>query len=281
MTFVGKLLTVLILICSIFLTAVAVMLAASQQNWKMQATENAAEVRKLSQILQDSQNRTEEIKTDLQRERVTSRLALQRSQVQLLVEQAKNTQKEEALAQEILKSQEQLRILKQNEDRLAELTTQNKDLRQRTNELTTSLHNTLQQVTTLTDENYSLEGRMQRLEEKRDQLANDLAQFAKVMKAYGLDENSLTAHIPPRVEGRVLVVSNKIKGLVELSLGEDDGIRVGHKFDVFRDSKYLGSVVVKTVTHNRATAEIVPELNEAPIRANDRVTTELESQLRG
>ena len=90
MTFVGKLLTVLILICSIFLTAVAVMLAASQQNWKTQATDNAAEVRRLSQILQDSQNRTEEIKTDLQRERVTSRLALQRSQVQLLVEQAKN-----------------------------------------------------------------------------------------------------------------------------------------------------------------------------------------------
>ena len=53
MTFVGKLLTVLILICSIFLTAVAVMLAASQQNWKTQATDNAAEVRRLSQILQD------------------------------------------------------------------------------------------------------------------------------------------------------------------------------------------------------------------------------------
>ena len=153
MTFVGKLLTVLILICSIFLTAVAVMLSASQQNWKMQATENADEVRRLSQILNDSRSKNEEIKTDLQRERVTSRLALQRSQVQLLVEQEKNTQKEEALAQEILKSQEQLRILKQNEDRLAELTTQNKDLRQRTNELTTSLHNTLQQVTTLTDEN--------------------------------------------------------------------------------------------------------------------------------
>ena len=87
MTFVGKLLTVLILICSIFLTAVAVMLAASQQNWKVQATENAQEVRRLAQILQESQTQNERIKTNLQRERVTSRLALQRSQVQLLVEQ--------------------------------------------------------------------------------------------------------------------------------------------------------------------------------------------------
>lgn len=281
MTFVGKLLTVLILICSIFLTAVAVMLAASQQNWKEQAVDNAKEVRRLQQILQDSRQQNERIKTNLQRERVTSRLALQRSQVQLLVEQQKNTQKEQALAAEISKNQEQLRILKQNEDRLDELTTQNATLRDRSNELTTTLHNTLQQVTTLTDENYQLEGQLRRLGEKRDQLANDLAQFAKVMKAYGLDENSLTAHIEPKVEGRVLMVSNKVKGLVEISLGEDDGVRIGHKFDVYRENKYLGSLVVKKVTHNRATAEIVPELNEAPIRENDRVTTELESQLRG
>ena len=281
MTFVGKLLTVLILICSIFLTAVAVMLAASQQNWKEQAVDNAQEVRRLQQILADSRQQNDRIKTNLQRERVTSRLALQRSQVQLIVEQQKNTQKEQALAAEIAKNQEQLRILKQNEDRLDELTSQNQILRDRTNELTTSLHNTLQQVTTLTDENYQLEGRLNRLQEKRDQLANDLAQFAKVMKAYGLDENSLTAHIAPKVEGRILMVSAKVKGLVEISLGEDDGVRVGHKFDVFRDNKYLGSLVVKKVTHNRATGEIIPELNEAPIRANDRVTTELESQLRG
>ena len=91
----------------------------------------------------------------------------------------------------------------------------------------------------------------------------------------------MTAHIAPKVEGRILMVSAKVKGLVEISLGEDDGVRVGHKFDVFRDNKYLGSLVVKKVTHNRATGEIIPELNEAPIRANDRVTTELESQLRG
>ena len=137
----------------------------------------------MQQILADSRQQNDRIKTNFQRERVTSRLALQRSQVQLIVEQQKNTQKEQALAAEIAKNQEQLRILKQNEDRLDELTSQNQILRDRTNELTTSLHNTLQQVTTLTDENYQLEGRLNRLQEKRDQLANDLAQFAKVMKA--------------------------------------------------------------------------------------------------
>lgn len=281
MTFVGKLLTVLILICSIFVTAVAVMLAASQQNWKVEALANKQKAESLQKLLRASEGEVERIRTSLERERVTSRLALQRSQVQLQVERQRIASNEQRLAAELAKSQEKLRIIAQNEARLEELKRENETLRDRTNELTTSLHSTLTRVTALTDENYRLEGDLVRLTERNGQLANDVAQIEKVMTAYGLDRGSLTAHIPPKVEGRITSVSATVNGLVELSLGEDDGIRVGHRLDVFRDSKFLGTVIVKSVTHNRATAEIVPELNEAPIRENDRVTTELDSQLRG
>ena len=281
MTFVGKLLTVLILICSIFVTAVAVMLAASQQNWKVEALANKQKAESLQKLLRASEGEVERIRTSLERERVTSRLALQRSQVQLQVERQRIASNEQRLAAELAKSQEKLRIIAQNEARLEELKRENETLRDRTNELTTSLHSTLTRVTALTDENYRLEGDLVRLTERNGQLANDVAQIEKVMTAYGLDRGSLTAHIPPKVEGRITSVSTTVDGLVELSLGEDDGIRVGHRLDVFRDSKFLGTVIVKSVTHNRATAEIVPELNEAPIRENDRVTTELDSQLRG
>lgn len=281
MTFVGKLLTVLILICSIFVTAVAVMLAASQQNWKVEALANKQKAESLQKLLRASEGEVERIRTSLERERVTSRLALQRSQVQLQVERQRIASNEQRLAAELAKSQEKLRIIAQNEARLEELKRENETLRDRTNELTTTLHSTLTRVTALTDENYRLEGDLVRLTERNGQLANDVAQIEKVMTAYGLDRGSLTAHIPPKVEGRITSVSTTVNGLVELSLGEDDGIRVGHRLDVFRDSKFLGTVIVKSVTHNRATAEIVPELNEAPIRENDRVTTELDSQLRG
>lgn len=281
MTFVGKLLTVLILICSIFVTAIAVMLAASQQNWKVEALANKQKAESLQKLLRASEGEVERIRTSLERERVTSRLALQRSQVQLQVERQRIASNEQRLAAELAKSQEKLRIIAQNEARLEELKRENETLRDRTNELTTTLHSTLTRVTALTDENYRLEGDLVRLTERNGQLANDVAQIEKVMTAYGLDRGSLTAHIPPKVEGRITSVSTTVDGLVELSLGEDDGIRVGHRLDVFRDSKFLGTVIVKSVTHNRATAEIVPELNEAPIRENDRVTTELDSQLRG
>ncbi|HAN97525.1 MAG TPA: hypothetical protein DCQ98_08910 [Planctomycetaceae bacterium] len=281
MTFVGKLFTVLILICSIFLTAVAVMLAASQQNWKEQAMENKSKAESYAQLLNASRNQVEEIKAALERERVTSRLALQRVQVQLLVEQADAAAKETRLADLVRADGAQVQVIQQNTVRLTELMEENERLRTSANELTETLHNTLTRVTSLTDANYKLEGEIARLSERSGQLANDVAQIEKVMTAYGLDRDSLTAHIPPAVEGRVTAISRTVKGLIELSLGSDDGLRVGHRMDVFRDGKYLGAVVVKSVTDNSATAEIVPELNEAPIRENDRVTTQLDSQLRG
>lgn len=281
MTFLGKLFTVLILICSIFLTAVAVMLAASQQNWKQQALENKASAESLQRQLLASRNEVELRKTELERERVTSRLALQRLQVQLLVEQARYGEQEQKLAASDTRDRDLRAQNKIFQDRLTALDDENRVLRDNLNEATTTLHAAMTRVTNLTDENYKLEGEITRLTERSGQLANDVAQIERVMTAYGLDRASLTAHIPPRVDGVITSVSAEVKGLVELSLGSDDGIRVGHRLDVLRDGRYLGAVIVKTVSDNRATAEIIPELNEAPIRENDIVTTQLDAPSRG
>lgn len=281
MTFLGKLFTVLILICSIFLTAIAVMLSASQQNWKQMALDNKSKAESLQRQLSASQNEVERRKTELERERVTSRLALQRLQVQLLVEQARYGAQESLLADARRRDTQQQETMSQNARRLEELTGENRTLRDNLNEATTTLHTAMTRVTNLTDENYKLEGEITRLTERSGQLANDVAQIERVMTAYGLDRGSLTAHIPPRVDGVITGISADVKGLVELSLGLDDGIRVGHRLDVLRDGRYLGTVIVKTVSDNRSTAEIIPELNEAPIRENDVVTTQLEAPTRG
>ncbi|MEZ6108172.1 MAG: hypothetical protein R3B96_19210, partial [Pirellulaceae bacterium] len=195
MTFLGKLFTVLILICSIFLTAVAVMLAASQQNWQQQALENKATAENLNLQLVASQGVIEELEDSLQRERVTSRLALQRLQVQLLVEQARYGAQETKLADLERTNTQQQASLEQNGRRLEELTGENRTLRDNLNEATTTLHSALTRVTNLTDENYKLEGEIVRLTERSGQLANDVAQIERVMTAYGLDRGSLTAHI--------------------------------------------------------------------------------------
>jgi hypothetical protein len=72
-----------------------------------------------------------------------------------------------------------------------------------------------------------------------------------------------------RVEGEVTAVGEK--NLVEISLGADDGIRVGHKLDVYREGAYLGKVVVVRTSQDRAVAEIILDYLKGTIREGDRV----------
>ena len=72
-----------------------------------------------------------------------------------------------------------------------------------------------------------------------------------------------------------MVVNVGDKDLVEISIGDDDGILVGHQLDVYRDDVYLGKVVVVKTSPDRAVAKIIPEYKKGTIRKGDSVTTKL------
>lgn len=280
MTFIGKLLTVLILICSIVLTAIAVMLAASQQNWKATALDNKKRYETKIAAVKQANDEIAELNRKLDIERLARAQALARMETQLQSESAKLVSEQRQLAALNQLTQELSGSLKQNEARAAQLDADNQTLRTERNDFASKVAQLSQEISTLTDKNYSLEGDIRRLEERRDQLAGELAQLEKVAKASGIDKYSLTKHIVPKLDARILAVSNEVKGLVEISVGKDDGVHPGHEFDVYRENKYLGRIVVKDVTNHRASATVVPELNQAPIKENDRVTSQLESQSR-
>ena len=79
--------------------------------------------------------------------------------------------------------------------------------------------------------------------------------------------------IPPNVNGEVIEVGEK--DLVEISVGGDDGILVGHTLDVYREGVYLGKVVVLKTSDDRAVAKIIPNIQKGTIRKGDRVATKL------
>jgi hypothetical protein len=79
--------------------------------------------------------------------------------------------------------------------------------------------------------------------------------------------------IPPKVDGIVINVGDK--DLIEISIGEDDGILIGHQLDVYRDDAYLGKVKIVKTSPDRAVAEIIPEFKRGAIRKGDRVATKL------
>ena len=82
---------------------------------------------------------------------------------------------------------------------------------------------------------------------------------------------------PPAVEGVVLAVN--ADGLVEISIGSDDGLMKGHALEVVRRgsgvSVWLGRVEVTETSPDKAVCKVLPEFLQRPIQRDDRVTSRL------
>ncbi len=129
----------------------------------------------------------------------------------------------------------------------------------------------------LTDELHRTEGEIRLLKNRNQQLGDDLARTRGVLSAHDLDEHEPVDGVAPKVDGRVLAVNSE--GLVEISLGSDDGLRRGHTLDVFRrgtsNNKYIGRIEVITTRPDKAVGKILPEFRKSYIQKEDRVATRL------
>ena len=74
------------------------------------------------------------------------------------------------------------------------------------------------------------------------------------------------------IQGVVLAATDK--GLVEISLGSDDGVLKGHKLDVYHTkdaSSYVGRIEVVNTKPDKAVCKIHPKLKKGEIQVSDRV----------
>lgn len=110
------------------------------------------------------------------------------------------------------------------------------------------------------------------VEERKGQLEKQLANARVLLKQSGLAIDSLPRDQVPTVDGVVTAVA---EGAVEVSLGGDDGLQMGHVLELYRDGVYLGRAVVKAVKPDRSVAVIVKEYAKGTVQRGDRVTTRL------
>jgi hypothetical protein len=74
------------------------------------------------------------------------------------------------------------------------------------------------------------------------------------------------------VEGKVLAVRPDVN-LVMLSVGDDDGVKPGYTFTVYRSDRYVGKVKVEKVFSDMSSAKILTEYTKDEIRENDDAAT--------
>lgn len=111
-------------------------------------------------------------------------------------------------------------------------------------------------------------------EERKAQLERQMVNARRLLEQNGLTVDSLPRDQVPRLDGDVLAVA---AGSIQVSLGSDDGLQVGHTLEVYRDGEYIGRAVVRAVKPDQAVAEIMKEYARGIVQRGDKVTTRLKA----
>jgi hypothetical protein len=284
MTLLGKIFTVLILLMSLVFCTLAVATFATHRNWRLLATNPSpapGEKKGLKEQYEDQvalnqqyQALIEELKLELSVEQAARRSALSSLQgrERLLVADL------EAQAQELTDKTSALTAQTQAavnaEQTLADITAEVKKLREEIRLAQLDRDQQFSRTVDLTDKLNAAEALRLTLEEKNRQLQDQYARLQNVAEAMGFNERTLVEHIPPPVDGRVLEV-RETSGLVEISLGSDDGLKKGHSLEVYRGTKYLGRIIIREIDPDRAVGQIDKKMQRDRIQKGDNVTTKL------
>ena len=144
--------------------------------------------------------------------------------------------------------------------------------------------------TKLEDQVHSLQLDFDAARQKNRDLLAKVSVMQQALQSAGItaDANELATKNspPPRVEGIIEEVKpGKRQGsseLVEISLGSDDGLKIGHEATVYRSglksgqqAKYLGKILIVKTTPDKSVGQVIESTRNGVIKKGDNVTTRL------
>jgi chromosome segregation ATPase len=282
MTTVGKILVVLHLVLSIMFMAFAGAVFTAQNNWR------AAE-KKAATALAAANTKIRDMQAEFDKERADAAEKI----TKLTDNNTKLTGEKTALTTEVatlgLENKQLRKDVDQQRDLSALTTTEaverkkEADLQRGVNgELFQSREELVKKLNETEDKRFALDVTLTQVSEKYDQLLNDF----KTMKSYLASKNLTTdpkemivqKAPPPPVEGIVTEVRKAEKSsreLVEISIGSDDGLVVGHKLTVFRGDKYVAEIRLTLVQADKAVGYIYTKAKNAVVTVGDTASTKL------
>ena len=278
MTLLGEAFSVIIMLLSLVFMVLALAVNASHRNWRdvvlgPEGYKSQIEtISRENEQLADSKTRVQSSLDREQAARRTALAAMQTQQDQLEGElEASLSQNQQLEAKNTELSQLDLA----RAEELQKLTEETRRLRQQIREEQAKRDKLFTETLELTNTANFLKGVRQELELRNKALTKQNTRYKEVVDSKGIDITVPLHGAPPKRNGNILVV-NRPKDLVEVSIGEDDGLRNGHMLEVTRQGRYVGKLRVRNVEPNRSVAEIMRDYSEGIILEGDRVDTTLE-----
>lgn len=290
MNLVGKIFTVLIFVMSLVFASFCVMVYGAHVNWRDLAMNprsqaSAEKPLGLTYKLEDSkaenvklQNQLTKTLEDSKRERDSSRKEVTNLETTSVQQQERLRVQDVEIARLTALEREANATIEAIGASLANLRGEVALLRQTLGDTETDLAGQFDQLVRITDKLHAKANEHKVLLEQSARLTSDYAKARDLLRLHDIDPHSaVDTGIPPTVPGKVLEV--RASGLIEISIGSDDGLAVGHELHVYRVlpsvNTYLGKVRVTDIWPDTAVCRILPEYRKGAIRVGDDVATKL------
>lgn len=272
MNLLGKILIGVITVASIALSAFTIAVYSQAKDWKAKQTQLTQQNQELQRSNGELQAKREELQQTLDQERNSYNSAIAKLTTQVAEATSQREQLERQQSELVEQRSEAIAGVQAAHKTLEALRGEVTNLRQQTLEAQQQKDESFKEMVRLTDERNHALGEQRRLEATNRGLVAQAAKFKRLLETNSIDPNA-PADGPPKVDGEVL--ASRDNGLVEISIGADDGLRSGHTLEVFRAGKYLGRVEVLETAPDKAVAKILRDFLKAPIERGDRVATRL------
>ncbi len=271
---IGNILTGLILIMSVWFLVISIMLGASHRNWRQAAEKFNNEAKQYQRTAEDAKSKGGQKDLLLEAERVARARQLAQLESRLRIAVTDLGDRETKWRTEQALNADLLAKLESTNQRLAEQDKEVAELKEINRNQQTEVARNVSLVQNLTNQKYELENQLHDLKKLNADVSAALAQKTKVMKARGLTDTDPTDHLVPPVQGRVTKVGDD-RQIVAIELGSDDGLRVGHELDVYRNNRYIGKIRITSTEFNLAYGRIIRDFMQDQIREGDHVTSRL------
>ncbi len=282
MTTVGKILVVLHLVLSIMFMAFAGAVFTAQNNWRAAEKKAAASLAASNTKIRDMQAEFDKERADNADKisKLTDNVTKLTGEKTALTTQVATLDLDNKQLRKDVDQQRDLADLKSTEatERKKEADLQ----RGKNGELFLSREELVKNLNDTEDKRFALDIQLSQVSEKYEQLLNDF----KTMKSFLASKNLTTdpkqmivqTAPPPPVEGVVTEVRKAEKSsreLIEISIGSDDGLVVGHKLTLFRGDKYVAEIRLTLVQADKSVGYIYTKAKNAVVNVGDTASTKL------
>lgn len=286
MNVIGKIFVFAVFVMSLVFMSFAVAVYSTHTNWQEEIERTADQVRagkplgwkaQLDEAKKQQKTLADEI-SQLSRQVAESEAA--RDQVVAKIQTA--LEKKDTELQELRKKKDERED--EREKAQAELTATRSELEKvakTVDELRSDIRGMQSKVDEQVDRTAKIAGDLHEKEsfleianERKAQLEKQVANARLLLKQHGLAIDSLPRDHVPAIDGVVTAVADDS---IEVTLGGDDGVQMGHFLEVWRNDEYVGRVQVISVKSDRSVGRVIPEFRRGIIQPGDRVATRLKA----